>query len=44
MAMFTTVSNILQAIFLCDLLLKEHDFDILYVKILYVSALTTILS
>ena len=36
--------NILQAIFLCDLLLKEHDFDILYVKILYVSALTTILS
>lgn len=36
--------NILQVIFLCDLLLKEHDFDILYVKILYVSALTTILS
>eukprot|EP00267_Zea_mays_P055383 XP_020408718.1 uncharacterized LOC100217160 isoform X3 [Zea mays] len=30
--------NILQVIFLCDLLLKEHDFDILYVKILYILA------
>jgi hypothetical protein len=36
--------NILQVIFLCDLLLTEHQFDIVYVKIVYVSALTSILS
>jgi len=26
-------------IFLCDLFLKEHEFDVLFVKIVYVSAL-----
>lgn len=36
--------NIWQVIFLCDLLLKEHEFDILYVKLVYVSALTFVLS
>jgi hypothetical protein len=35
--------NILQVIFLCDLLLTEHEFDIVYVKIVYVSALAIIL-